>query len=181
MRLSYSLDYDDFFQYSLFNAAKSKRIRSQRRKSWIIFGLAMAVLAVLTNHEKGVRALVFSVVFALVLTGLYPFYQAYYYKSHYRKSVADLCKGKVGVVSTLIFNSDSMQMTDETGETIIYFTHLAEINEIRDFIFVKFKTGESLIIPKKKISDLNALNQRLTEISENFHIPRNVELNWKWK
>ena len=72
---------------------------------------------------------------------------------------------------------------DKTGEAKINTSEIEEINEIKDFYFLKSKSGVSLIISKMKTSprDLEVVTKALEELVAKNGIKHNVELDWKWR
>ncbi|RYJ40158.1 hypothetical protein NU08_0914 [Flavobacterium anhuiense] len=72
-------------------------------------------------------------------------------------------------------------LTGGVGISSVNFSNFKNISEIKDYFFIAFKTGESLMIPKDKIEDAEKLRNKLKSIAENLKIDFISELDWKWK
>ncbi|NMH27900.1 YcxB family protein [Flavobacterium silvaticum] len=180
MTLRYSLEIDDFIQYQLYTGSKSRRVINQRRKNWVVFAFSVVILNLLINWNKETGYLVFSLGFGFLLIALYPFYLGYYYKRHYEKFVRDTHMNKVGILTRLDFDEDFIYSTDETGDSKIYYTNLETINETAAHFFLKLKTGESLVVPKRKLANPETFEVELRTIEKRFNVTRNSDLEWKW-
>ncbi|HPH45444.1 MAG TPA: hypothetical protein PKU83_00450 [Chryseolinea sp.] len=114
---------------------------------------------------------------------LYPLYSRWRYKRHYKRYIADTYKNRFGEECKLEINEDFIVTKDKTGEGKINTTEVEEINEIKDFYFVKMRIGVSLIISKVKTdaSELEILVKGLKELVDKKGVKHNVELNWKWR
>ncbi|WP_433765150.1 YcxB family protein [Flavobacterium ginsenosidimutans] len=86
------------------------------------------------------------------------------------------------MVSGIIFKENILEVFTETiGKSEFNFSAFKNISEIKDYFFIAFKTGESLMIPKDKIEDAEKLRNKLKSIAENLKIDFISELDWKWK
>jgi hypothetical protein len=82
-------------------------------------------------------------------------------------------------ISTLELNSECIKSTSKVGEASINLKEVMELNETRDYLFVKISTGESLILPKVKV-DTNLFKQELLSFLPSNDLIVTEELNWKW-
>lgn len=180
MELKYSLNTNDFLQYQLFTASKSKRVQNQKRKSIIVISFSLLVLfAILFDSNNSNQNILLSIVILISML-LYPLYLKSHYYKHYNKFIEDTTKNKTDRPASLSFREFHIETVDETGESKINYTNLEEINEIKDYIFLRLKTGESIIFPKNKIDNFEKLKDELYKISNVYNLKTNVELNWKW-
>jgi len=122
-------------------------------------------------------------VLSLLSLMLYPAYSRWRYKRHYKKFIEDTYKNRFGVDSELEITDDFIVNKDKTGEAKINTAQIEEINEIKDFYFVKIKTGGSIIISKVKTKayELEVIEKKFKELVEKNGIRWNVELDWKWR
>lgn len=111
----------------------------------------------------------------------YPFYLQRYYKRHYRKHISDTYKNRFNEPCTIIFNEASIEDIDKSGETKMDLSAIEEIVETGSYVYLRIKTGGSLIIPKSKIEDPDNLLTYLRALSGTLKIKYSQELNWKWK
>lgn len=181
METKYAIEFDDFLQHQLYISSKSKNTQKARKKSKLsVLGifLAFSIYSFFTDDQ--VLAYYFLVLIGATII-FYPRYQRNHYKKHYSKFINETYKNRFGEVSTLIFRDDFIESDSIVGESKMNYTSIEEIIEIKNHIFLKLKTGGSLIIPKAKIENLNELKISLEAISKKYAIPNTVELDWKWK
>jgi hypothetical protein len=78
-----------------------------------------------------------------------------------------------------MFDSDAVVAKDKSGEVKINNSEIEEINEIKDFFFIKTRTGTSLIISKSKSDDLEKIKSEIKSLVEKRGLKHNIELEWK--
>lgn len=178
-----TLDESDYLTHQLYTASKTPRIRKARTRDWILTTVAFSSMAyVFYETDNGFLGIYFLILSLFCLT-LYPFYTRWRYKRHYQRYIADTYKNRIGEECTLEISDDIIFTKDRTGETKINTSEIEVINEIRDFYFVKLKTGSSLIISKVKTEpqELEVIRKGLKDLVEKKGIRHNVELDWKWR
>ncbi|MDR3287766.1 MAG: hypothetical protein LBT27_10045 [Prevotellaceae bacterium] len=74
-----------------------------------------------------------------------------------------------------------MTTRNADNNSVTNITNIEEINEIETLIIIKFKTAQSLIIPKDKITEPDNLKIKLKEISTRLNIAYNIDEKWRWK
>lgn len=180
MELKYSLDENDYLQYQLYAASKSKNIKAQRSRTFIMMIATFALLSYMV-YSPGDSLSYLTMTFFGMLLILYKWYEKKRYSNHYRKNIAENYKERFGLISTLTFTENQIIEENKLGESKINYESLSEINEIQDYYFLKLITGQSLIIPKKVIPNQSDFTLKLEEIKNRFNLENNVELDWKWK
>jgi YcxB-like protein len=181
MRLEYSLNENDFLQHQLFTASKSEHIKKKRRKSWVIVSMATLLLSFICYRNTNNFMAYSFLALAIYTIFFYPLYLRAYYKKYYKKFIADAYKNKIGINSSISFNDTQVVIFDRTGESKINLTEIEEITETGEYIFLRMKIGESLIIPKLKIKEVNELLKELKELTEKLNIKFISDINWKWR
>ena len=180
MQLKYSLDENDFLQYQLFAASKSKNIKAQRTRTFMMMVATFALLSYVVFTPGDPLSYLLIALFAFVLI-CYKWYEKKRYSDHYRKNIAENYKERFGLISTLTFTENQIIEENKLGESKINYESLSQINEIKDYYFLKLITGQSLIIPKKVIPNESDFTTKLEQIKERFNLEKNVDLDWKWK
>ncbi|NUY79641.1 YcxB family protein [Flavobacterium sp. MAH-1] len=180
MKFTYSCSIDDYLQYQLYTASTSPTIKKQRLKSLLIFSIVLIAASYFFNEFRSFFEVAVITALNLGLITLYAVYLRNHYRQHYRKFIKDNYKNKAEKISSVTFREHYIETIDETGESKINYTNLEEVNEIREYIFLKLKTGESLIFPKSEIQDIDGLRGKLAELSDEYNLKSNVDLNWKW-
>jgi hypothetical protein len=175
------LDENDYLTYQLYTASKTPRIKKARIKGWIYTTVAFFCLTFLFFESNNELLGYYFLVASVLSLALYPIYSRWRYKRHYLKYIQDTYKNRFGVESTLEINDDTIVVKDKSGEASINTSEIEEINEIKDFYFVKMRTGESLVISKVKTEDIDRIKNELKSLADKKEIKYNVELDWKWR
>lgn len=156
MELKYSLDDNDFLVYQLYTASKSKNIKNQRRRTFLIL-VAVFVVMFYSIYSTQETPSYYVLIFFLLLI-VYRLYDSSRYKNHYKKFINDNYKERFGLMCTLNFAENQIIEYSKIGESKINYDSLAEINEIQDYYFLKLITSQASLFPKKKLEILKVLN-----------------------
>lgn len=179
--LNMILDENDYLTYQLYTASKSSRVKKTRLRSWILTTLTFLALAYLCySNENDVLGTYFLVLSGLALV-FYPLYSRWRYRIHYLKHIRDTYKNRFGEKSELEFDKDTITTRDRTGEGKINKSEIEEVNEIKDYYFLKTRSGVSLIISKLKTDDIVNIRNEINALIETRGVKHNVELDWKWR
>lgn len=112
---------------------------------------------------------------------LYPLYLRFHYRRHYQKFVAETYKNRFNEIATIKFSADCIEASDKMSETKINNVEIQEIIETGEHIYLRMKSGSSLIIPKSKIESVGDFRTTLYELAGKMNINFLSELKWKWK
>ncbi len=182
MELKYSLTENDYLQQQLYLTSKSEQIKKQRRITKILVILLLVILGFFLYVNKNLLEAYCCGTAAVIYFFLFPFYQKKFYQRVLKKYILENFKNRIGMVSGIIFKENILEVFTETiGKSEFNFSAFKNISEIKDYFFIAFKTGESLMIPKDKIEDAEKLRNKLKSIAENLKIDFISELDWKWK
>ncbi len=175
-----TLDKHDFLRYQLFTASKSKRIKNKRIRIWIILTISFFVLGLALGQNEDRFLSYYFIGFSLITMIFYPLYQRRQYKKHYEKYIKENYANRIGVESELGFEGGFIVSVGDNQEGKIKLTEIQEINEISENLFIKIKTGESVIIPSR-FSEYDKLKKQLIGLVEPLGVVWNHQLDWKWK
>lgn len=181
MILEYVLDENDYLQHQLFTASKTNSIKKQRLKSWIIVTVAFLCLGLLFIDKEEKFLSYYFIGLAILSLLFYPFYQRNHYRKHYLKFIRDTYKNRFGVTSRVSFHEAYVQVNTSDSESKINYEALEEVNEIGNYVFLKLKSGGSLILPKNSIEPIEEVKEEIRKISKKYNLKENIELNWKWR
>jgi hypothetical protein len=182
MELKFSLNENDFLEHQLFLASKTDRIKKQRRKSWMLVSFIFFGLSLIFFQAKNMMMVYYFLVVGILSLIFYPIYQKNHYRKHYKKYIRDAYKNRFDQIATIKFEKDFIETSDINSESRINYSAFEEIIEIENYFFLRLKTGESIIIPKKlKFENIIDLKSDLVRIFENYQIKIKEELNWKWR
>lgn len=181
MTITYTLDETDFLTHQLYIASKSERIKKKRLKSKIIVPLMYLAFGLSSFFDDRFSLGIIFIVLGMLWFFIYPLWQRRHYINHYKSFIKENYKERLNRIGTLEFNNDFIITRDNGSESKILTTELAQIAEIPTAIFIRLKTGETLILPKNKIDDIGSLTVRLKELANYLNIEYNMEEKWEWK
>ena len=177
MKLEYTLDDDDFVQYYLYTASKSKNIKKKRILMRFLIPFIYLLFSLWEYFKENIWLSSIFLILALVWVIFYPLYTRYRYTKHYAKHVNENYKSRLFKPIKLEVTSDYILGEDFTGETKINITEVKSLTEISNNFFINVTSNASLIIPKRDIFNKDDFKEEF--IKKN--IPIENELNWKWK
>lgn len=175
-----TLDKDDFLRYQLYSATKSKRIKNNRIRTWILLTISFLLLGLSLRLSTDRFISYYFIGFSIVTLIFYPIYQRRHYKKHYEKHIKENYQNRIGVESELGFEEGYIVSKSDNQEGKIKITEIREIIEIADNLFIKAKTGESIIIPSR-FEEFSKLKTELTGLISSLNISWNNQRNWRWK
>lgn len=181
MTIDYNLDENDYLTHQLFVASKSDRIKKRRLRSKGIVPLIYIVIGLVFLFEDKFVLTISFFIFALLWFFIYPLWERQYYVKHYKGFIKDNYKARLGKSLTLDFNNDFILAKDNVSESKVLTTELKEIDEIPSLIFVRLKGGQSFILPKNKIANIDEVRLCLKELATYLQINYNIDEDWKWK
>lgn len=180
MRVQFSLDPVDFVQYLLFVASHNKRLKSKRIKSWLIVSGCILFVSALAYAENKSLAVILLIAGIITLI-FYPFYQRSQYRKSYEKHVKDHYRDRFARLASIDIKNDSIEISDSTGESKLYLSEMVSTTETGEYFFLAIRSGGHIIIPKRKIKNIDELKKFLQSFCEQLKIKYIQELNWKWK
>ncbi|MFN3022040.1 YcxB family protein [Chryseobacterium sp. TY3] len=180
MELNYSLDENDFLEYQLYTASKSKNIKLQRRKNLIIM-IVIFIAFFIFLYSSTKQFPILPLIGYIVLLIIYKFYETYRYKNHYKKFIKENYKERFGLICKINFDEKQIIEESKLGQSKINYDSLTEINETQNYYFLKLITSHSLIIPKNEIKNIEEFKAKLNDLKLKFGLKENTDLNWKWK
>ncbi|MBI3220539.1 MAG: YcxB family protein [Bacteroidetes bacterium] len=176
-----TLNEDDYLTFQLYTASKTPRVKKARIRSWILTTITFLCLAYLFYHSDNDFLTIYFLVIAGLSLTLFPFYTRWRYKRHYLKYIRDTYKTRFGEKCELEFTPDAIVTKDKSGEVKINKSEINEINEIKDFYFLKTSSGMALIISKSKTEDIEKIKSEIKSLVETGGVKHNIELDWKWR
>ena len=181
MKLEYSLEKNDYVTFHLFAASQSPRIIGIRKNRRLLFPLIYLGFSIVSYFIEGLGLALIFFIIGLSWFLFYPFYERKRYIKHYEKFIDENHKNRFGKIETLEFEEEYILSKDYTGEAKLFISEIEELNEIKDYFFLKFNSGVSLIIPKSSINNLDQMNQYLKALILRLNRKHNIDLAWRWK
>lgn len=171
----------DYLQHYLYQASQSERVRkSKARATWIItVGYLLLALYIWYNGSKVLGLMLGVIAIAWLL--LYPVWHRWRFRRHYRQHIRESL-GAAQLRQTAIRTDEQfIFVSDGQTESKIRLTEISGVVEISDELFVRLKTGVTIIFPKQKITDLAALQQSLRQLALALQVTYKEDLDWQWK
>ncbi len=181
MKIEFSLNEDDFLMHQLYVASKSNTIRKRRTRNRIIIPLLYFVFAFLIFIQNKIIVATIICIIGIVWFLFYPKWDKRHYINHYKKFIKENYKARFEEKLSLEFYNDFILAYDAGSESKILTKEIEEIVEICTNIFIRLKGGQSIILPKNKINDINKLTKVLRELAAYLNIKYTLEDNWIWK
>ena len=138
MEFTYKLDANDFLQYQLFTASKSKHIAKKKMYGWLLFTVAATIFALYCFFNDSTSLAIYFGAIALVWYLLYPKYFNWKYVKHYTDIVNKNYKNRFGQSTTISFSKGYVIATDQSGEGRIKTSEIVNINETGQHLFIIF-------------------------------------------
>ena len=176
MKISYKLQEQDYFMHLLYTASTSENIQKKKRKGHLFLVIGFVIAACYFYlQENNMFAIYFGVV-AIVFALFYPIYFKLRYKKYYKKYVQENYSKHFNVTETIEISSDSIHIQNKIGEGKVNLSEIEKVNEIQEYFFVELSTGNSLVIPKKELTEIDELRMKFKEVG----LKVVDDTAWKW-
>ena len=111
---------------------------------------------------------------------IYPIWERRHYIKHYRGFIKENYKDRIGQTGSITFGDEYILAKDSGSESKLQLTELEQIDEIGTLILVRLKGGQSFVLSKEKLNNLNDVVNNLKELANRLNIDYKIDLNWKW-
>jgi hypothetical protein len=181
MIIEFQINENDFLTHQLFVASKSERINKKRQRSKILGPVIYLVFGLLFILQEEYSLAISFWILAILWFFIYPIWERRHYIKHYTGAIKENHKDSFGRTITMEFNNEYFIGKDKGSESKVSTTELEEINEISTVIFVRIKGGQSFILPKERIGEIDKVKASLKDLARHLNIPYHIEENWEWK
>ncbi|MBB6237978.1 hypothetical protein HDC90_002604 [Pedobacter sp. AK013] len=180
MTLKYTLREDDYLNSQLFISSKSKITKKNRKKNYLIVTFSLLIIGFLMLIRENNFFAYYLLFLGILALFLYPKYQAWFYKRHYRNHVKNNMQNWFNESNVIEFNDNFIETSDKTGLVKINITEVDQITEINEYFYIRTKSNQYLIVPKDRVDD-ESTRFFLTTLANKLNIEFVSELNWKWR
>ncbi len=181
MTIEFELDKDDFLAHQLYISSKSERVKNKRRFNRFVYSALYFVLAVLFFFQDNIVKAVLLLSLAILWFVLYPLWERKRYIKHYQSFIRENFKDRFNKPAIVVLEGDVILARDGGSESKVSTSELVEIVEIPTNIFLRLKGGQSFILPKNKLAEVDKVIERLKSLAAGLGIEYREELHWKWK
>ncbi len=176
MIYEYKLDENDFLEYQLFTVSKSERMLKKKRNSRILLTVGASIISGYFYISGNIGMTYYFALIALLTSLFYPKYYKWRYRKHFLNFIRTNYTSKFNETSSIEITASQIIAKDASGEGRVQLKEVEKVSEVKDHFFILIKSGDSLIIPKKQLSNISDL---LSEFSRN-NISIEKELDWSW-
>lgn len=182
MKYTFSLEESDYLTHQLFISSTSKQSLKNRRTSWLLVSGSFAVLAfVMYDRGDTFPAICFAIL-SVISFIFYPFYSQWKYKKHFSNHIKEHLSNNFGKQVSLEFKEDHIYADDgDNSESRIGFNLIKSVHELPDHYLIRLDSGQSVILPKLKIKELEQLKGDLKTLAETLQMNIIDNTQWRWK
>lgn len=176
MKISYSINSDEFLEYQMFSAFRSKTIQQKQVRGRLLMTFITGGLGVflMVQKEWGL-----GIYFAVLAVLIFFFHQRYFnfrLKRQYARFIAARLKDKLGANCDLYLEDKKITVKDALETNTHNPKDIVEVSETPLLLLIKFTTGTILFFPKKQVEDRAAFDAKI-----NFYeAPYQSFLSWKY-
>lgn len=179
MEHEWTMGEEDFLTYQLYQFKSSGKLKKTQRNGFFWVGLAL-FFAVLGFLQSDQFFLIYGVLFGVYMALFYFLLYKRRLKRHFTKHVQEHYHERFDKKGTLKFGADWLYLTSEFSEMKVKNSQIQHFTELSEYLFIKLKYGEMVVIPKAKVTTLDALKSEIEENSDRLDVPFFKELSWKW-
>lgn len=176
MRLSYTLDENDFLEFNLYTASKSDSFNKKMRRGMIFLLVMILIMSIYLIAYKHYEWLFYPAALIVVVLFFYKKYYKWRLKKSYLKYIQSNHKDQLKKEEILELKPKSVYVKNQLGEGSIGYKDVVRLTEIEHHMMLLLQSGTSIVVPKKEISDLAAFKSFFTD--KNIQVIE--ELDWKW-
>ena len=181
MTVKFIIDESDYLTHLLYVASVSDTVKKKRQRSRVIIPILYIAMGIFLFSLDQLSAPIIFIVLGVLWYFLFPLWERKRYHNHYKASIKESYKDRLGKLVSFEFQDEYIIAQDEGTESKVLTTELKEIVEIPTTLFVRLKGGQSFILPKEKIENINGLKTRLKALGNHLNIPFIVKDDWSWK
>ncbi|MCB0397916.1 MAG: hypothetical protein KDD36_14790 [Flavobacteriales bacterium] len=177
MKLSYTLEEEDFIAQYLYATSRSVTVQRKWARARIIFAVTYFLVGiVLYNKDHNLYSALVFVALGVIWYLLYPGYV----RKRYHKNVVDHVRktfqSKTGQPCELVIDKDGIYTKDHTGEGRINLSEFENLVETSSHFFITGPSGISVVIPIHTVADAAMLKSKTKDLRLTYV----DEKDWKW-
>ena len=181
MKIKFKTENQDIIVYQLYTASKSESIIKKRKNSTRRTQINLFILSIPSLIIGEYTFFIGLNIFGILWYFFYPNILSKHYVNHYTDFVKEKMEVEANYEANIEFTKEFIFMNSEAGETKLNSTELKEVIEISTIIMIILKMGNTVIIPKMKLSNIDEFIPFLKNYSVDLSVPYKTELDWQWK
>ena len=181
MKLNYQLTEEDYLQFCLFAASQNLTLRDAKRRILFLLILMFSLGSVWIYFRfHSLFFITFSVTGILYCVFYYFYGYRSVFKRAYKKNVKRLFKEKIGMELSVVSDNELITILSNQTKLEINLTNVDFIEEIADYYFIKLKTSDRIIIPKRIFENGTNSEASLRNFAKQNNITIKQLLDWKF-
>ena len=181
MKLNYQLTEEDYLQFCLFAASQNLTLRDAKRRILFLLILMFSLGSVwIYFRHHSLFFITFSVTGILYCIFYYFYGYRSVFKRVYKKNVKRLFKEKIGLEFSVVSDNELITILSNQTKLEINLANVDFIEEIADYYFIKLKTSDRIIIPKRIFKNGTNSEASLRNFANQNNITIKQLLDWKF-
>ena len=181
MKLNYQLTEKDYLQFCLFAASQNLTLIDAKRRTLFLLILIFSLGSVWIYFRlSSLFFITFSVTGILYCIFYYFYGYRSVFKRAYKKNVKRLFKEKIGMEFSVVSDNELITILSNQTKLEINLANVDFIEEIADYYFIKLKTSDRIIIPKRIFENGTNSEASLRNFAKQNNITIKQLLDWKF-
>ena len=181
MKLNYQLTEEDYLQFCLFAESKNLTLRDAKRRILFLLILMFSLGSFWVYFRlRPLFFITFSVTGILYCIFYYFYGYRSVFKRAYKKNVKRLFKEKIGLEFSVVSDNELITISSNQTKLEINLANVDFIEEIADYYFIKLKTSDRIIIPKRIFENGTNSEASLRNFAKQNNITIKQLLDWKF-
>ena len=181
MKLNYQLTEEDYLQFCLFAVSQNLTLRDAKRRILFLLILMFSLGSVWIYFRlRPLFFITFSVTGILYCIFYYFYGYRSIFKRAYKKNVKRLFKEKIGMEFSVVSDNELITILSNQTKLEINLANVDFIEEIADYYFIKLKTSDRIIIPKRIFENGTNSEASLRNFAKQNNITIKQLLDWKF-
>ena len=181
MKITFELEQNDFLLHQLYIASVSPSIKKRRWMNRMLVPLFFSLIALYVYFQNGWSDVVIPLSLGLLWYVLYPIFDRRVFLKHYQLFIDENFKQKLNCKQSLEFFDDYIFSCESGNESKIVASSVIKIIELDQIILIQLNSGNSFILPKVKIENIECIKNYLKTWANGLNIEYKNEKNWKFK
>jgi YcxB-like protein len=181
MTTSYNLDQQDYLTHLHYASSHTERFIRMRKRTRLMMPCFFILIGLLLIGGESKTLSIIYFILAPVWYFFYPMFEKGSYTKQFKKFVQMSYKGVIDKITSFELEDDFISTKISGGESKVPTSEIEVIDEISSAVYIKLKSGATIILPKNKVSNIDAFIAHLKEIAKAHGVGYNVENDWVWK
>lgn len=176
--LKYILEENDFLQLNLYFFETEGKLKRLIYKSFVAYLLIIFILCVFLIWKYEYYIPIILIVFTAILSIFHSKRMKNMYLKIFKKNIKSY-ENRFNKEVELQISDSVLSVKSVAGEFYFNLSQIDSISETIEYFIIRLKI-EAIIIPKRKLENLEVLKENFIELSRKLNVDFINDLNWKW-